>query len=142
MLNLDTKSVQFVPAWNGNRDEAEPIRMELARLSLEDYWRASSICIYLGNYAKANIEDLSAAKFAANEEVVREIAPLIKRYVSSLSGLCVNDQLAKPEDLTKTPQCVSLVFEILTELLRISTLDNALKKKSEELPPGENKTVI
>ncbi|MDI6756444.1 MAG: hypothetical protein QME32_00310 [Endomicrobiia bacterium] len=138
MLKVTTKTVTFVPQWNGNDKEAEPIRLELARLTLEDYWKVATVCSYFGEFNRSGL-DVSVAKIASCGEVVKEITPLIKKYVVGISGLYVDDVLAKAEDLSGTAQFLPLILEIIGELLRISTIDEALKKKSEASSAEGNK---
>lgn len=137
MLKITTGTVSFVPKWNDNDKESEPIQFELSRLTFEDYWRAMAVCSYLGD--SQNKTD--AAKIASCGEIIREITHLVKKYVIGVSGLYVDDALAKSEDLTKTAQFFPLIIETIGELLRISTLDDGLKKKSEAPSPDENKTI-
>ena len=133
MTKIDTKNRIFIPLWDGNREEAEPVKIELARLSLEDYWKVATICTSIGTMAKAEGDFL--ARFASAGDIIKEITPLLKRYIVSMQNLTVDDNPAKPEDLTKTSLFLSLVMEILAELLSISTLDASIKKKLEALSP-------
>ena len=131
MVKLDTKKTTFIPAWNGNRSENEPIRLELLRLSVEDYWKVAAIISYISDNARADISLLTAAKLSSHEEIMKDIPGIIGRYVVSIANLTVDDSPAKPSDLTRTAQLLPLVVEVLAELLCISTLDSVLKKRLE-----------
>lgn len=133
-IKISTKGITFTPSWNDNKSSNKPITILLGRLTLEDYWRVSSLCVALGDMNKIEAKN-RAADFA---DIAKELSPIFSRYVGEIKNLTVDDAPAKSSDLTKTAQLLPLVFEVLPELLTISTLDEGLKKKLKESSQDDN----
>lgn len=132
MRNISLQNVQFIPRWEGNRQAKEEgkehVVLTLVRLSLTDYWKASALCVALGEITSAAPENL-ARKLSESETLLKEICLLINTYVVEIKGLQVDDKPAKPPDLIRTAVFLPLILETIMELLFISTLGEDDKKK-------------
>lgn len=133
-IKISTKGITFTPVWNDNKSSDDPVTIDLGRLTLEDYWKVSSLCVALGDMAKTEAKN-RITDFA---DIAKELTPIFSRYVLGIKNLSVDDVPAKAVDLTKAAQLLPLVYEILSELLVISTLDDGLKKKLKESSQGDS----
>lgn len=114
---LDNEWVEWVPDYDGNRDDDDPVSMELKPMTAAEY-RESQRMLAQGNMKKI-MERSQKLILKTVSARVRNV----KNYVVYGETIETGGQLAKSGE----PQLVDQVYEALHN---ISTLRSGLKKKS------------
>lgn len=127
-FDIKTTSTVYTPAWNGNRDNGEqPIKVELKRMTLGDFWKLNVTLEALQKSVESKDYATKAADIAKQSV---DLKPIFESYTANLYNLTIEGKPTSMSQIVDQPGMLGLVFEVVTELLRLNTLDEQLKKSS------------
>ena len=112
----------FTPKHNDNDKDSEPLSVELAPMELGDYWDLSTHFASMQGKTTDKIDMKDLPKMAT-------FKPYLEKYVKSIKGLYVNEKPGVVADLFGHAALFPVVMEIITELMSVATVSEAVKKK-------------
>jgi len=129
MLKISTKPVTFIPTFEDNHKEDQPLSFTVGRLKYNDFWE---IAVLIDRFQKAVTSDAGPDKSKAIIELANEFRPFFESYVQNIQNFEVDDKPGTIGDILNSPGLSALVMEIAVKLLEISQPSDKDKKKSTE----------
>ena len=124
-FNLDRKIKEFIPVWNENRKQAEPIKLELKFLDIENYCEL----IDISQGARENIEKGKIKDFSSVGKLASRMLPVFKTNIVKISNLTIDNRPIKIEELVLSPEFIELNSEIMNEMILNTMVSDTDKKK-------------
>ena len=134
-IAIKRQPIWFTPTWKSNLDSELPIKMKLMRMKNSDHWMLS---YHVDNVSKSNQGDKTDIPKLI--EVTEQIRPILSQYVIHIENATVDGKPATISDLMDEPDLTELIWEVVAELLRMSSLDSESKKKLALPSPSSNTT--
>lgn len=129
-IRLSSRSEWFVPAWNDNRNQDDPVKFEIKSLTVADFW---NLTVLVEQLQKAINKEASPEKASEMITLTDRISSVLETIVLNVSGLYVDDQKAGVPVISKHPALTSLLMELIVHILSNSSIDDATKKKLESI---------
>lgn len=123
--NLNRKTREFIPEWKDNKKNANPIKLELKTLLVEDYCELLDIA----QRSSTNIENKKIKDFTIIGQLAKRLVPIFKTNITKISNLTIDNRSIKAEELALYAEFVELNSEITNEMIIRATLSDTDKKK-------------
>lgn len=132
-----SKSVQFTPEWNKNRElpEKDQIKLVLKPLLFDDL--LAIMDALGGNKIIQEVKESGAEAVRERVDmprVIKEVGALLPKYVTEFSGLEDDVGPITIEEITQYPAFLGLAIEVLMKLAEISSPSEETEGNSEGQP--------
>lgn len=121
-FNIVTQTKQFIPKWNDNDKNTNPITVNLKPLNTKSYWQIMAICQSIQDNQNINPNEIP--------EIIENLRPIFQKNIESISNLTIDNKQMQSGDIVNYPALIELMTEIMFELINISSFTDKDKKKS------------
>src|SRR3972149_1930631 len=125
-FSLNTQPYNYIPEWNDNRDDENPIAVRIKPLELGDFWEL----VKLGQLAAKIIgKDFMEASKDDIKKVMEDYKPYLSKYVLEIQNIDIDGRVIVVTELADRIEFTALLMEIVAELVRHGQVKEADKKK-------------
>lgn len=127
MLKFTSKE-KFIPTWNENEKQENPIELELEPLNMSDYYKLLDISNNVYEEAKSE-EEKATVDLKKLSEHIFVLKDIYSKNVKIKANLLLDDKLMIVDQIMDSNVFTGLVMEILYMLINISIVNRGIKKK-------------
>lgn len=127
MLKFTSKE-KFIPTWNENEKQENPIELELGSLNMSDYYTLLDISNNVYEEAKSE-EEKATVDLKKLSEHIFVLKDIYSKNVKIKANLLLDDKLMTVDQIMDSNVFTGLVMEILYTLINISIVNKGIKKK-------------